>query len=351
MSGVAGVEIKAAIKKASAWGTAVACGANNGILILPRSIKKDASVDVDNSLGNFWAKDGTLGPIKVEGALPAYLRYDSLDVLIAEFMGIAGAPAQQGGTTAYAFLYRLDTDTDGYFATLAVNMKNYIEEHPSAKICGMIIKGEVGKPLQITFDIMSINKVYDSVVNTLVTYNNVTYFEQANRVRFSEGVFRMNDASAGALGAGNAIYPSSFEFSAKRKLKGEYDGQYKYTNGSNVQDMIDEPQNDGAPEFTLKLDFPRHTSTTYLAALGADTRKKMDITFTGGLIASTYYRKFMLSFPHLQLKNDDPADAEGAIKEPLEFNCYGATAAPTGMSYTEPFWISGINRLTTDPLA
>lgn len=351
MSGVAGVEEKAAFKKASAWGTAVACGANNGILILPRSIKKSANVDVDNSLGNFYAKDGDLGPIAVEGVLPAYLRYDSLDALIAEFMGIAGAPTQQGGTTAYAFLYRFDTDTDGYFGTLVANMKNYIEEHPSAKIAGMSIKGEVGKPVEISFDVTSINKVYDSVVNTLVTFNNVTYFETSNRVKFSQGVFRMNDASGGALGAGNAIYPSAFEFSAKRKLKGEYDGQYKFTSGSNVQDLIDEPQNDGAPEITLKLDFPRHTAVTYLSALGADTRKKLDMTFTGGLIASSYYRQFKIEFPHLQLKNDDPADAEGIIKEQLEFNCYGATAAPTGMTYTEPFCISGINRLSTNPLA
>jgi hypothetical protein len=78
----------------------------------------------------------------------------------------------------------------------------------------------------------------------------------------------------------------------------------------------------------------------------------MDMTFTGGLIASTYYRTFKLQFPHLQLMNDDPADEAGVIKEPLEFTVHGAVAAPTGMTgITDPFWITGINQRSTDPLA
>lgn len=352
MSGVAGVEVKAAVKKASTWNTAVVCGANDGLLILPSGIKKDAPVDVDDSLGTYYSKDGLLGPIKVEGDLPLYLRYDGLDVLIAMFMGIAGAPAQQAATTAYAYTYKWKNDIDGYFVSFVKNMKNYIEEHSSMKVAGITLKGEVGKALQVIFKTIGSNKIYDSAINTLTTFNNVTYFEQQNRVKMSEGIFRLNDQSGAALGDSNKIYPSSFELSAMRKLKGEYDGQYKFTSGSNVQDLIDEPANDGQPEIKLKLNFPRHTGTTYLSALGADTRKKIDMVFTGGLIEATYYRQFKLQFPHLQLVNDDPADEQGIIKEPLEFVVHGAVAAPTGMTgLTDPFWISGINKRTTDPLA
>lgn len=351
MPGIAGIEIKAAIKKTATWGTALACGANDGILILPTSIKKDMGIDVDDSLGFFWSKDGSLGSIKVEGALPAYLRYDGLDLPIALFMGIAGAPTlHAAGAISYDYTYKWDTDTDGLFAVFAKHMKNYIEEHSSIKITGMTIKGEIGKPIQISFDTISINRIHNSAVNTTGTFANVTFSETANRVRFAESKFRINSQSGIALADGDKIYPSSFELTAKRKLTGVYDGQYKTTGV--VQDLICEPENDGVPEISLKLTFPRHTSTTYLAALLADTRQKMDITFTGGIIEGAIARSMLFQFPHLQIKNDDIADAQGIIQEPVEFVVHGAAAAPTGMTgIIEPFWISGTNKRSTNPLA
>jgi len=349
MSGVAGVEIKAAIKKAATWGTPVAAGLHDGILILPTSVKKSAGNDVDDSLGTFIPVDGNPGEIKVEGDIPMYLRYDGLDLLLALFLGTAGDPAQQGGTTAYAYLYKWLMSVDGLFMTYVKNMKNYIEENASAKVVGLTIKGETGKALQLIVKTICQNKVFDSVINTTSTFNNVTIFESANRVRFSEGVFRMNDKDGAALSDADKIYPSSFELSAQRKMRGVY-GQYK-TAAPNVQDLIDEPTNDGTPTVTLKLTFPRHSNTTYLSVLGSDTRKKMDITFTGRLIAAPYYRTFKIQMPHLQMTGDDPADAMGIITEPLDFNVLGTLSAPAGMAaLTDPFWISGVNRLATNPL-
>ncbi len=348
MAGLAGIEIKAAVKKASTWGTAVACGANNGIVVLPTNIKRDSPITVDDSMGRFFSKDGLPGPLKVEGDIPAYLRYDGLDLLLALYMGTAGAPTLQG-SGAYAYTYKVKTLLDGLFCTVAKHMKNYIDEYPSVKITGIAIKGEVGKALQVTISVVCQNKVVASVINTTTTFTNVTWFEEQNRVRFSEGVFRMNAQGGAALGSGNTIYPSAFEFTTKRKLAGEYSTQYI---SAINQELIDEPCGDGTLESTLKLTFPRHTSSTNIDALVSDSRKKMDITFTGALIGGAYYRQFKLQFPHLQLKNVDPVDAQGNIKEPIEFVVHGCASAPTGMTgLTDPFWISGINRLSTDPLA
>lgn len=350
MGGSIGVEIVAGAKKATVWGTPVVLGANDGILILPTSLKKRADVDVDDSLGNYFSVDGDPGQIVADGDIPMYLRYDGLDLFLANFMGVAGAPTQQGATTAYAYIYKWLKALDGKFITFAKSMTHYVDEVPSLKVDGITLKGEIGKALQLIVNTVPINKVHDSTINTLATFANVTYFEKANRVMFSDGVFRMNDQSDIALADGNKIYPASFELTAKRKQKGEYTGQYR-TTGANPQDLIDEPTNNDTPEIRLKLQFPRHTGVTYLNALGADTRKKMDITFTGGLIETTYYRKLMLQFPHLQLANDDVADEKGIIKEPVEFVVHGASAAPTGMTgITDPFWISGVNRKSTDPL-
>jgi len=78
----------------------------------------------------------------------------------------------------------------------------------------------------------------------------------------------------------------------------------------------------------------------------------MDITFTGAAIAGSYLRTFKLQFTHLQLKPVDVGDNPQNIPENIEFIVHAASSAPTGMpANTDPFWIIGINRRTTDPLA
>ena len=193
-----------------------------------------------------------------------YLRYDGLDLLLAIFLGTAGDPAQLGATTAYAYTYKWLTSIDGLFMTWVEVHEELHREYPSEKVVGITIKGQTGGALQLILKTQAINKIFDSSVNTLSSFNNVTIFESANRIRFAEGVFRMNDKDGAALSDSNIIYPESFELSAQRKMKGVY-GQYK-TAAPNVQDLIDEPTNDGMPTVTLKLTFPRHTGVTYLTA-------------------------------------------------------------------------------------
>lgn len=348
MSRLAGVEIKYALKKAVTWGTAVACGAKDGFLALADSVKRAAPVEVDDSLGQYFSKDGTPGAVTVSGDIPPYLRYDGCDLLLALFMGSAGVPTQQDATAAYAYTYAFAENTDGLFATFARHMKNYVAEVPSLKIVGLTIKGETGKPLQLVAQTVGNDLVQDGV-NDSTTFNNVTIAETSHRVHFAQGVFRMNDRDDIALAAGDVIKPSSFELSASRQLTGVY-GAYT-TAGANKQDLIDEPTNDGPPEITLKLQFPQHTGKTYLTDLGSDARKKMDIVFTGAEIESPYNRQIKIELPHLQMRSDDVVTEQGIIKEPLDFICHAIDAAPAGMDFTQPLRISGINTRTTDPLA
>lgn len=355
MGGVAGNELVYAAKKAATWGTAVACGAGDGILSRPSGIKQSNDITIDDSVGLYFPVDGTPGALKVDGQLPAYLRYDGLDLLLALAMGSAGVPTQQAATTAYAYAYSLANNTDGLFATFVKNMKNYCAEIVNLKILGFSIKGEVGKPVEISFETVGnrINKNTGAGVNTTTTMNNITIptIGQGNRLMFGQAVFRINDQGSAALASpADVVSPSSFELTFKRKLSGVY-GAFTTGIAGNNQDIIDEPTNDGLPEISLKFGFPRHTAVTRLTDLGNDTRKKCDIVFTGGLIASTYYRGFTLQFPHLQYKSVDITDEAGIIKEPVEFAVYGAATAPTGMTgITAPFKISGINQRSTNPL-
>jgi len=343
-------------KKAATWNTAVAIGAGNEVSMLKGQTKRTAPVKVDESRGSSFSKDGTAGEIKAEAPYQFNLRYIGLDVLIAMFMGIAGAPAQQGATTAYKHIFKWNPDVYGLFVTIAKLMGSgtYIEEAPTAKVSGLTLSGQVGSdPLQLAVDFIGSNKEVASSVNTLATFASATLPTGANLnpVMFSHLVFRMNAASGAALAGGDTIYPNKFTLSLKRNMAGKYTGQYR-TSGANPQDLIDEPTNEGNPELKLTLEFPTHTSATYLTDLGNDSRKKLDVTATGAQIAAPYNFQHLLQMPHLQMEDDNVTDDDGRIVEPVNFILHGAAAAPTGMTgITDPLWWTVINTRTTDALA
>lgn len=346
MASATGLEIVAAAVKAASWGSAVQCGAESGILILPPSLKKERAGLVDDSLGLYFPAEADQGGVSVAGEIPAYLRYDGLDLLVALAMGAtAGAPAQQGGTAAHAQTFSLAGDNDGLFATFAVKNSVNVEECPSLKVAGFTIKGQVGRPLEMAFNSIAYDKVVDSAVNTPAAFDDVTYFETSNRVLMSQGVLRMNDRGGGALGPGDEIYPSSFELTFKRDLAGVH-------GAGGGADRIDEPTNSGLPEVSLKLEFPRYTGSAHFTDWDAGAAKKLEMTFTGAVIEGAYARQFKLSLPNLAYSGVDLPMERGRLRHPVEFRCLASDSAPAGMAgITAPFQVDVVNRRSTDVLA
>jgi hypothetical protein len=346
MSGVSGVEYKLAIKKAATWATAVACGAGDGLLFLPDSLKQTREEKPDDSLGNYWAADSDSGAISASGDTPHYLRYDGLDLLFALLCGsTAGVPTQQSSTTAYAQSFPFTTNRDGLFATIALNQKVNIKEVASAKLIGATLSGEVGQPVKLTCNWLLTSISKSSLVNTLTTFNNVTIPEIANRVLFNQGVFRINSQSGAALTDSDKVYPKSFDLAVKLPMEGVYGAGGSF-------DIIDEPTNNGLPEVTLNLKFPRYSAVTNFTDWNSKVLKKLDITFTGNLIASTFYRTFKLQFPNMKISNVEDATENGIIPEEVEFKCLACATAPTGMTgIVKPFLLSVINQKSTNVLA
>lgn len=340
-----GREIIAAFKKAGTWGTAVACGALNGLLILNEQVKGGPEYEPDDSLQT-WAKQGDLGAKKYEGDLIAPMRYRGLGLLMACAMGTAGTPAQQGGTAAYLHTLQLATSTEGTFGTLAFDKGHSVWEYASCKVEGFTIKGEAGKPLTIAFHLVcnDLARNTSSGTNNNTTMASVTVPDTQRRVHMRQGVFRINGQTGDAFDSDDIIYPSAFELVFKRKLSRDH------VAGS---DAIQEPLNDGKPDITLKLDFPKYTADTYLDAFVNETYQKMDIKFTGAQISGAYYYGLNLYFPNLKCTNAEAAIAgPGKIVHPLEFDCLGCDSAPTGMTaLTVPFKVEIQNLLTTNLLA
>jgi hypothetical protein len=346
MAKAVGVEVNAAVKKAAAWGTAVALGANNGILILPHSLRKQRGSDVDDSLGIYWPNESDPTEIAVAGDLPMYLRYDSIDLLIALAMGATGgAPTQPDNVNdpnTYQQFFTLADDLDGLFATFCVDNNVNIDEFRTVKLAGFTLRGEVGRPLQVTFHCVGDDREDSSAVNP--DFAAVTYFETKNRVKYSQGVFRMNNAGGAALAGGDEVYPSAFTLTYRRQVEGAYGIQGTF-------DIIDEPTNSGVPEVTLDLEFPRYTTKAHFTDWAANQAKKMDMVFSGAVIDVNYAREFKLEFPNLMYNEVDLPMDHGILRHPVRFNVLGTDAAPAGMNTTKPFRIDVTNRKNVDVLS
>ena len=345
---ITGRELIIGLKKAATWGTAVACGASDGVLILSESIKQAIEELPDDSLGAYFHHQTDKGKRNVSGNLEAYMRYEGIDLALALIMGTAGAPSQQGLTAAYTNSYVMANEIYGLFATLAMLKKsNVVHEYPSIKLHGFTLSGEMYAPMKLTLNALPDKLVTDSVTNTSATMANVTYPDKSNRIIMnSDTTFKINDKSGAAVGDGDKVYPASFELNFNRPLEGDI------VVGA---DGIDEPIGTGFPEATLKFSFPKYNDENhaFFADWEAFTEKKMEIYLKGILIEATYYYDFKIIMPNLKVTDvDTPAGGPGKIPNSITFRLLGTDTAPTGMTgITKPFQIDITNKRTTDPLA
>lgn len=343
-----GREILVGLKKASTWRTPVACGANDGILILSESFRQTLEHLDDDSAGLAFIQRTDPGKKNVSGGMEGYLRYEGLDVLLALIMGTAGTPSQQGATAAYTNSYVMADSLLGLFATLTMLKKSdKVFEYPTVKYNALIISGEMNAPLK--WRVEGIPNIQDlaSSTNTTVTMASVTYPDKGNRVIMNaDSHFWLNDESGDALDSGDAISPNSFELSIRRPMEADHVAGH---------DDVDEPIDEGFPEISLTLNFPRYNDANgaFFADWETYTRKKMEIYFKGALIEDTYYYEHKISLPNLKVVDPEAAiSGPGKIPFSLSFKVLGTDSAPTGMTgITKPFQIDVQNTRTTDPLA
>ncbi|BEQ16787.1 phage tail tube protein [Desulfoferula mesophila] len=321
-----GKEIKAALAQAGVWGQAVACSDGDALYITNESVSQSIEHLPDDSAGQDFYTASDQGLITCGGAMGAYLRYQSLGVLLALALGSAEAPNAQGGS---GYLHRLvmTGGLEGLFGTLAVAKGFSVHEFASVKVDGLTIEGSAGQPVTVSFDLicdgLSLN--VDTGANTLAGMTALAAPVRGERVLFRQAAFRLNDASGAALSSGDAIHPSRFSLSLKRGLTGDH------LAGNN--DKISEPVTGSFPEVSLTLEFPTYTSDTYLSDLGSHTQKKLSIVFTGVEIESGVNFGLSLAMPHLVITNAEAAvDKAGKIAHPVTLDVLAPASEVAGMS-------------------
>lgn len=342
---ITGREIVAAAKHASAWRTAVALGAGDGVLITSESgFTKAPQYKDDDSLGNpdiletYKMLESLSGP-----SLSGYLRYESWDVLLAHALGTAGTPTQVE-STAYYNTYSPADNIAGKFVTLAMKKSattHNIWEIPSAKVTGFTISGRVGEFQTISINLMGNKLENQSAVNT--SLSSVTYPTKQNLIKFDTRTkFRMNTQSGDALSDSDIIYPMSYEITYQRPHQENFEAMYADAS---------EPVQSGFATATIKLGFDKYSSDTFMDSIAADTEKKMDVLFEGDIIAGSTRYTLRFDLPKIRWQTGEaPVSGPGTIPHNLTGRLLGVSSAPTGMTgVTDPLSMYVVNTRTTDP--
>jgi hypothetical protein len=337
----------AGVAKGTTWGTAAAVGAGKGILItndggLALKQKYVQHDDIDKVM----PQGGVLGPVEaIEWAPPFHMRYDPglLGSLIACLFGTAGAPTQQGATTAYKHVIKT-ADTYTNFYTYAGERPGRIWEVPSFIPYKLSLNFANGF-LEGVISLLGNNVVNNSSVNGATQVDALTYVDVGNRIKVSELVTLWNAEGGAALASPADLLGdiTSIAVEYERPVDRMFPAG---TSG------IGRPKDLGPFKATVKVKLERAlAATTYEALFANRTAQKMTITGTGALIATPYYYSLLLGFTRLIPVEPPKTALADMMVDELEFIAEESAAAPTGMTgYTRPF-IEMINLQTTDYLA
>ncbi len=344
MSGVTGRQVALAFAKfgTNSWGVAASV-TKGAYFSSDGGLKLNPNIIEDDAFGQTFIKVSDVGNIQApELKLQAQSRFDDFSyILDALAMGSPAAvtisTSAAGQTTSWLHQFDLAATLDGLGATFAMDKQVYVEELTSAKIHGFMVEDGNGGLMHTTYHVAGSKPTNISSVNINSTVAGATVPALANRMLKKQGVFRMNLNTAGALASTDAIQAESIKFTYNRPE------DMPFIFG---QDYIMEPADNGPPEFSIEVEYPRcntATANSLFAGLALGTNWKADWTFLGNFINSTDQYKVLYQFPLLQVVEHQAATAGvKQIKPKATFKARLATTSPTGMAFVNPFRLTRI---------
>lgn len=277
----AGMQGKVAlVKKATAW-DAVAASANVVNAGFPiRGFTAGEAVgdlQVDDTWGNAQPKDADTGNINLSFDINAFARYDSLTRVWALFMGLAGVPTTVG-VSGRTHTLKWKDSLDDIHATMVADLITSIDEFPSLKFGGFVLRQVAGQPCELTFNVFANTRRLstdstDLPVNT--TLAAVTTITPRYRLHGRHLTVLANPIGAIALASPtHQIKPSEITFTVSRNM-----AQDAIFNGSN---LLSEPELDNVPTATVAMTWPVHRaeSDVQLRAAKLEAEWKMRLIYT-----------------------------------------------------------------------
>ena len=324
--------LAAGARRTTTWGTALALGANYGMLIESDGglVRNQAYLPAKEADTPF-VLEGDLGVIDPVDFAPEFtMRYDpgALGILISQLFVGAGAPTLSGG--GYTHKFRWLTNNYAEMATFAVERASKIFEVPSVKthmldfnIADGFLKGTIG--------LRGNTVINNSGINDYTQMDAITYKDRGNRVKFSQlSAFMIDQSTASQPDVDPALELSDISMHFERP----HDSPHKAGSQSIIEPM------ENAPSIvTLTMTFPRMSTVNnaYFAEFIAETEKKAYIRFDGAVISgqtASYMLRFY--FPRLRIINIEyPFD--DIVPATITLQAEEAASTPTGFLYNVPY--------------
>lgn len=343
MAGVTGREVAIAFAKyaTNSWNAAASVtkgayfSSDGGLKYQPNLIDDDAFGQVFMA----EAEPGDIDPPDL--SLPAQVRFDDhLYIFEALAMGspagVTLSTSATGAVTSWRHQFDLSDSLDGLGVTLAINKKLYVEEITSAKVYGFEQDDSDGK-LMASYKVLGSKPTNISSINTNSTVAGASYPALGNRAMRKHATLRMNKAVGTSLTATDTVKFESVKIAYTRPQDRIHVGG---------QDFIDEPADNGVPEITVEVAYPRMNTTaanSLFAGLRDGTTFKADLSYKGAYINSTDQYTRMFEFSALKLQTHETALAgANQIKPKATFKAYLATSTPTNMTFIRPMRLTRI---------
>lgn len=352
MASVSGAKSNAILKVATTWGTAVSGGAGNKLKAeITPSFNVNELIAKQIGSGVSMAQYVTRGNIKPTVGLKMDAGYrNCMDNIIAQFMGTSGAPSEvTAGQGDYKHTITFNSTLNSKYLTLAYDTGSAtVLEFPTcatSKI-GFSLSDAPGI-LEFSADLLANDVKGTSLAaatNTNASMASATATDTETINYAFEDLFRVNTASgAGLSGSDNySITGYNFELMRPQEIMGEIKGSAG--NGSPIES--------GLFEGSLSVTVKSLEDHTYFGHWYNETALKCSLNIQGTQIGTGSNKGLTIYIPRMILV-EEPSYAlasEGINALTLKFRILAATANPTGMTSTYPYF-EVINGLSTSLLA
>lgn len=334
-----GANIVAALEQGSAWGTAVAVGANDGLALLSFEDSGGQASLPDDTLLSAWGSAPDVGAEAHDLTLSGYLfAGGNCGRLFAYVMGTSGSPSSGGGTDESHTVTLSDSLTD--FATIAIRKRASTVkpwEYASAMCQSFTISGSQNERVRWSSTFVANALDRDSSTNTTTQIDAVTIPTIRAVYRHPKATLAINAQGGSALASSDNVQVTDFEVTVRRPLARDFGTAAP---SGSATDAVLLPCEDGLSEVTLSFTLRDYSVETWIDAWGAETEYKARLTMPSGYTPSGGAElSWQLSFPRLVLTDQPqaPVTGPGRISHRVNMKGLVAASAPTGMtSITQP---------------
>lgn len=349
MTAVSGMLSNAIYKIGATFGTAVSGGSGNKLLaeISPNFNVDEVTARMMGS-GKAMMDTVTRGNLKPTVDITMDARYqDCMGFILAQFMGTAGAPTEvTGGQGDYKHTITFNTSMNAKWGTLAYDTSNAtLLEYPSCATTSISFKlSDAPGIIEFNASLLANNVLTTGATNTNGSMASATLGNIEPIAYNFDDTFRMNANSGGSLGGGDQYNITGFELNLSRPQ--EMIGEIKAAVGNS------QPIETGLFEGTITLTVKSLVDHTKFAEWLAETPQKCSLNIQGTQIGSGTNKTLAINIPKMQLvqEPDYKLASEGINPLTLTYRILQATANPTGMSSTWPYF-ELTNNLSTSLLA